>query len=389
MRSGVEQKTRLTTDVGTILPRPPWGSLAIVSLMKFPELGIYALPGHTDDPTQMYDEAREAEALGLGSCWVGERFDVKDATVCAGAMAAVTSEIIVGVAATNSYTRHPQITATAGATLHRLSRGRFAFGFARGVGIRSQMMGLEIARNAELEDFVGVMRRLWKGERVVGHKGPIGEYPYLHCASWLDDDIPLFIMAFGRKSLAFVGRVFDGVILHTFMSDAAVARAVGLVRKGAEEAGRDPNDVKVYSLVATGCDVDEADELKFLTARMGTYLQAPKYGELLVDINEWDPAHLERFRAAEIVRTMPGGIDQVATLDQLREIRDLIPEEWMPAAMGDAATCARRFVDQFDAGVDGLVVHACTPAQLAPVLPEYEKIRTSQATTPPLSATRC
>ena len=88
MRSGVAQKTRLAPGVGTILPRPPWGSLAIVSLMKFPELGIYTLPGHTEDPAELFDEVREAEALGLGSCWVSERFDVKDATVCASAMAA-------------------------------------------------------------------------------------------------------------------------------------------------------------------------------------------------------------------------------------------------------------------------------------------------------------
>ncbi len=336
--------------------------------MEFPELGIYTLPGHTEDPCELYDEVREAEALGLGSCWVSERFDVKEATACAGAMAALTKQIIIGTAATNSYTRHPQITAAAGSTLNRLSKGRFAFGFARGIGVRNGMMGLENASNAELADFVAVMRRLWKGERVVGHRGPIGDYPYLHCASWLDEDIPLFIVAFGRRSLAFVGRVFDGVILHTFMSDAAVERAVALVRKGAEEAGRDPADVKIYSLLATGCNASEERQLKLLTARMGTYLQAPGYGELLVEINDWDPAILKDFRASDVVSSMPGGIDQVATIDQLREIRDLIPEQWLPAAVGDPETCAKRFVDQFDAGADGIVVHGCTPKEFAPML---------------------
>jgi len=356
--------------------------------MKFPELGIYTLPGHTEDPCELYDEVREAEALGLGSCWVSERFDVKDATVCAGAMAAVTKEIIIGTAATNSYIRHPQVTAAAGSTLNRLSKGRFAFGFARGIGVRNGMMGLKNATNAELEDFAGVMRRLWKGERVVGHKGPIGDYPYLHCASWLDEDIPLFMVAFGRRSLAYVGKVFDGVILHTFMSDAAVERAVGLVRRGAEEAGRDPAGVKVYALLAAGCDFSEERQLKLLTARMGTYMQAPGYGELLVDINDWDPAILRKFRESDVVRSMLGGIDQVASLDQLREIRDLIPEEWLPAATGDAKTCARRFIDQFDAGADGIVLHGCSPKEVAPILDEYALVRTSTATTPPLSATR-
>ncbi|MBW2421987.1 MAG: TIGR03857 family LLM class F420-dependent oxidoreductase [Deltaproteobacteria bacterium] len=346
--------------------------------MRFPEIGIYALPGHTENPAELLDEARAAEALGLGSVWISERFDVKDVPTCAGAAAAVTRDIYIATGATNHFTRHPQITATFCSTMSRLSGGRFALGLARGIGVRSQMMGLRNATNAELADFVGIMRKLWRGERVVGHKGPAGEFPYLYLAEWFDERIPVLICAFGRRSLGFVGSVFDGVILHTFMSDAAVARAVALVRSGAEKAGRDPDSVKVWSMLATACDVPEQTELKYLTARMGTYLQAPGYGELLVDINEWDPAVLERFRAAEVVRTMPGGIDQVASLDQLREIRDLIPEEWLPAAAGSPEQCARRFVDQFDAGADGIIIHAATPQEAAPVLDAYEKIRPAE-----------
>jgi 5,10-methylenetetrahydromethanopterin reductase len=357
--------------------------------MKFPELGIYTLPGHTDNPREMLDEIRDAEDLGYGSCWVSERFDVKDTTTMAGAMAAVTSEITVGIAATNNFIRHPQVTATVGATMNRLSEGRFAFGLGRGIGIRTQMMGLKNATNVELAEFYDMMKKLWHGERIIGYKGPLGEYPYLHCATWLDEDIPLLIVAFGRKSLGFVGKVFDGVILHTFMSDAAVERAVNLVRKGAEEAGRDPAGVKVYSMLATGCDMSEEKELKYLTARMGTYLQAPGYGELLVDINEWDPAVLKKFRESKVVSEMPGGIDSVATIDQLRQIRELLPDEWLPAAAGDAQTCARRFVDQFEAGVDGVLVHASRPNETGDVLDAYAEIRTSTAVVPPLSATRC
>jgi 5,10-methylenetetrahydromethanopterin reductase len=343
--------------------------------MKFPELGIYTLPGHTTDPSELYDEVREAEALGLGSVWISERFDVKDVSTCCGAAAAITSEIHIGTGATNHFIRHPQVTATFGSTMQRLSHGRFALGLGRGIGVRSQMMGIENATNAQLEDIVGILRRLWSGERVVGHDGPAGKFPHLHLASWFKERIPILLCAFGRRSLEFAGSVFDGVILHTFMSDAAVTRAVALVRKGAEEAGRNPDDVQIWSVLATGPDLDEEQGLRYLAARMGTYLQVPGYGELLVDINEWDPAILERFRASEIVRSIPGGIDQVATLDQLKEIRELIPDEWLPAATGTPNECAERFVDQFNAGADGIIVHACTPQELAPILIDYEKIR--------------
>ena len=193
--------------------------------MKYPELGIYTLPGHNTDTSVMLDEVREAERIGLGSVWLSERFDVKDVPTCAGAAAAITSEIHIATGATNHFIRHPQVTATFGATMQRLSTGRFALGLGRGVGVRSQMMGLRNASNAELADFCGLMRRLWNGERVVGHKGPCGEFPYLAIADWFQERIPLLVCAFGRKSLRFMGSVFDGVILHTFMSDAAVERA--------------------------------------------------------------------------------------------------------------------------------------------------------------------
>ena len=72
---------------------------------------------------------------------------------------------------------------------------------------------------------------------------------------------------------------------------------------------------------------------------------------------------------------MRGAIDSVATLSQIAEIAKLIPEDWRPAAVGNAKTCAQRWVDQFTAGADGIVIHASTPEEFAPVLAEYDKIR--------------
>ena len=55
--------------------------------MKFPELGIYLLPGHTEAPAELLDQVRAAEALGLGSAWISERYDVKEAASLSGAAA--------------------------------------------------------------------------------------------------------------------------------------------------------------------------------------------------------------------------------------------------------------------------------------------------------------
>ena len=346
--------------------------------MRFPELGIYLLPGHTESPADLLREVREAEALGLGSAWVSERFDVKEVGACCGAAAAVTQEIWLGSGVTNIDTRHPLLLASLATTLSRLSGGRFALGVGRGIGIRAGMMGLAPVRSAQLAEFAALMRRLWRGERVVGHASALGKFPYLHQAAWLDESIPLLMTAFGPRSLEFAGGVFDGVILHTFMSDEAVKRAVSLVRRGAEKAGRDPAAVKVWAVLAVACDAPEERRLKLLTARMATYLQAPGYGELLFEINGWDPAGLAAFRSHEAVRSVPGAIDAIASPEQLRVIRELMPADWLPAAAGSPGECARRIADQFDAGADGVILHASLPHEAAPAVEAYAAIRPAE-----------
>ena len=77
-------------------------------------------------------------------------------------------------------------------------------------------------------------------------------------------------------------------------------RSVETVKRAAEEAGRDPASVKVWSCFATvGDHIDEPLRLKKTVGRLATYLQG--YGDLMVKTNEWDPAVLERFRADEVV----------------------------------------------------------------------------------------
>jgi alkanesulfonate monooxygenase SsuD/methylene tetrahydromethanopterin reductase-like flavin-dependent oxidoreductase (luciferase family) len=106
---------------------------------------------------------------------------------------------------------------------------------------------------------------------------------------------------------------------------------------------------------------------------MGTYLQG--YGDALVAINDWDPAVLERFRADDVVRSMTGAIDAVATTDQLHHIETLIPPEWLPAAVGSPAQCATRIGDQFAQGADGVILHGATPDQLVTTVEAWRAVR--------------
>lgn len=339
------------------------------------ELGFYVLAGHTDSPRDAVTEAIDAERLGLGSAHISERFNVKDACTLAGAVGAVTTELGICTAATNHNTRHPLVTATFATTMHRLTGGRFALGLGRGFDALFDAIGLPRITMRQFEDIAPLLRRLWHGEVVLGHDGPAGRWPFLHQDPTFDEDIPLLLVALGERTLELAGRVFDAVVLHTFFTDEALARSVAAVRRGAEQAGRDPASVRVWSVLATvGDHIDEEARLRKLVGRFATYLQG--YGDVLLRANRWDTAVLDRFRADEVVAGIGGAIDAKATTTQLEQIATLIPDEWLAAsATGSPDRCVDRVLDQFAAGADAVVLHGATPAELEPIVAAYRPRR--------------
>ena len=339
------------------------------------ELGFYTLAGPASQPRDVVTELPTAEDLGIGAAFLSERYNFKEAGAIVGAMGAVSERTGIAIAATNHNTRHPLLTASLATTMHTMTGGRFALGLGRGSDLRFQAIGLSPVKNAQIEDFVGLMRRLWKGERIFGHDGPAGKYPYLHQESYFDFDIPILLAALGPRSLEMAGRCMDAVVLHTYFTDHAVAEALAAVARGAKSAGRDPQSIRVWSVLATlGDHIDEDALLRKTVGRLATYLQG--YGDVLVRMNDWDPAVLTRFRADPFVQGVLGAVDDVATQSDLEHLATLIPPEWLTAAAtGTAELCAAEVARQFDLGVSGVIMHGATPSELAPVVAAYREIR--------------
>jgi probable F420-dependent oxidoreductase len=335
------------------------------------ELGFYTLAGAPRSPAELLDEVPAAEALGLGSAFISERFTIKEACTLSGAVGAASRTLGIATAATNHNTRHPVVTASYATTMHRLTGGRFTLGLGRGIAPLFDAYGMPRITTAQLEDVVGLLRRLFRGEVVMGHDGPAGSYPVLHLDSSFDEDIPIGFVAFGPNSLAFAGRAVDMVVLHTFFTDETLERCVRTVKQAAEEAGRDPDSVKVWSCFATiGDHLPEPLRLKKTVGRLATYLQA--YGDLMVSTNHWDPAVLARFRADPLVANFVGALDDTGTPEQLEHVATLIPDEWLAAAAtGTPDQCNGAIRHQFDLGVDGVILHGAAPRDLAPIMTTF------------------
>jgi hypothetical protein len=336
------------------------------------ELGFYTLAGQPDSARALVDEVRDAERIGLGTCWISERYNKKEACTLSGAAGAVSDRITIATAATNHNTRHPIVTAGYARTMQSLTGGRFVLGLGRGIAPMQDAFGIPHITTAQMEDFASIMRRLFRGEVVMGHDGPAGAWPVLHLDATLDEYLPMAMVAFGEQTLRLAGRSFDHVVLHTFFTDETTARCVRTVKEAAEQAGRDPEAVKVWSCFATvGDHIPEDQRLMKLVGRLGTYLQG--YGALLVRTNGWDPAVLERFLADPVVQSVRG-LDVSGTTEQLAHVAELIPEEWLAAAAtGTPTQCVAAVRDQLSLGCDAVILHGASPAELEPIVAEYRR----------------
>src|SRR5215475_13530298 len=93
-------------------------------------LGIVLYHGIESGP-ELREYGRLAEANGFDSLWVTERYFHEETFSLLGFLSASTQHIKLGVGVVNPYTRNPALLAMAGATLDRISGGRFLLGLGR------------------------------------------------------------------------------------------------------------------------------------------------------------------------------------------------------------------------------------------------------------------
>jgi 5,10-methylenetetrahydromethanopterin reductase len=343
------------------------------------QLGAYVIPGPAMDANAAVVETVAAERLGLGSVWESEiQSAVKDAGAILGYMGHATSRIRIGTSITHFSLRHPIVLASWGATMQMLSGGRFEFGFGRsskGLFLRT---GTRMPTLAAMEDWATILRTLWAGKSV-NYDGPAGKYNNLQIGP-LPEGVsppPLLLAAVGPRTLELVGRVFDGVFLHPFLTPEAVNRSQIIIRRAAEEAGRDPSSVKIYHELVTAPDMtsDEIDEV--VGARLAAYLGIPGVENMIPETNGWDVALLDPFRqqlAQSLAANEAAGFPLKGRA-VLVEPGRLIPKEWTDAtaAIGTPSQCAEFFGRYFDAGADEIILHGVTADRLGPTVEAFAR----------------
>ena len=354
-----------------------------MSQTKFPELGIYALPGHVAEPKQIFHEVEKADELGLGSVWIAERLNTKELGVLSGIAVARTNRMGIATGLMqNLPLRNPLVVAGFASTMMTVSDNRFALGIGRGTNTYADMSGTPRINMKLVEDYVDIMRRLWRGEQV-SYEGPAGILRKASLGIKLDVLPPVIMGTLGPKTAYWAGKFCDGVVLNSLTTTEALKRFVKIIRQGAEDAGRDPASVKIWTILVTACEVPEEVMLQTVVRRMNTYMVVGKAFAPTLEANGWDEATCVEIRKklAEIDGApKAGSIGDEHTsreLSDLRKMKTFYPEEWIHdgCAVGTAAECAPLLLERFEAGADGVLLHGTSPDHLGPLLKEWEKIR--------------
>ena len=279
------------------------------------ELG-YAVSSEEHRPLDLVRNAAKAEEVGFTFALVSDHFHPwidrqgQSAFVwnVLGGIALATEQLVVGTGVTCPTIRiHPAIVAQAAATTAAMLPGRFFLGVGTGENLNEHVLGqrwpsTEIRREM-LEEAVGVIRELWRGD-LTSHRGRHYTVENARIYTLPDEPIDVLVAAGGPKAAEVAGRIGDGLI--STAPDAALLDAF-------DEAGG--NGKPRYAQLTVCWAKSEADARRTahqvwpnaaLEGPLGQELPLPSHFEAAAAmVTEDDVAEGGRLRTGSRTRTSP------------------------------------------------------------------------------------
>jgi 5,10-methylenetetrahydromethanopterin reductase len=205
---------------------------------------------------QMVERVRLAETSNYAKVWLADERFYREVYSCLAIFAANTSRVALGPCVTDPFTRHPALTAMAIATLDEISGGRAVLGIGGGVSGFAEL-GIERRKPPRaMREMIELVRALLGGGRV-DFNGEVISF----CDGQLSfkparANIPIYVASNGPLGQRMAGSLADAVIMEACGSVDEVRALRAEVLRGAERAGRDPNDVKLIARLNACVAVD-------------------------------------------------------------------------------------------------------------------------------------
>jgi len=239
-------------------------------------LGYWGIGPAGDDALQAVLAAEEA---GFESVWVAESYGSDVVSVLAW-LAGQTETIKLGAAIMQVPARPPAAAAMAGATIDKLSGGRFMFGFGpSGPQVSEGWYGIPYSKPwGRTKEYIEVVRRIVAREEKLDFQGEHYQLPIpdsqgkplklnFHPER---NEIPIFVGAIGRRSVEIAAEVADGWIPIFFSVDKFQEAWGEHIEKGLAAGNRQRSDFEISPSVQVAIDGDL--EAARNTVRMGLVL---------------------------------------------------------------------------------------------------------------------
>jgi probable F420-dependent oxidoreductase len=307
--------------------------------------------------------ARRIEAIGFDGINVPET--IHDSLAVALLVAEHTHRLAIRTAVTLAFTRSPTLTAYAAWDLSSFSGGRFELGL--GPQIRQNIeerMGMPwSAPVARMRSFITAVHAMYDAFRS-GELSPIpgGDYPVTRLQPYFNPGPdpttvtpPTWLGAVNPLMCRLAGELADGLVTHPTNSNPRYLEEICLpnVRAGAEQAGRDPNDIAIVAaitLVAGASEEELAGERERHRRLFAFLYSTPAYRKTL-----------ELYAIPELGAQLRALVRE----ERWEDLPVLVPDELLDRVLvvGRYEELGPLLTERFTGLVDGLLLGPVRPTQ--------------------------
>ncbi|MEV7011219.1 LLM class flavin-dependent oxidoreductase [Streptosporangium sp. NPDC051022] len=315
--------------------------------------------------SESLEAAKTFEGAGLHRVWITENLFTRGAFALAGAVAAQTSRIRIGIGTVSPYLRHPAILAMEALTVQELSGGRFGLGLGPGALARLASVGQDVRSPlGDTREAFALLRSLLDGQ---GPSSAEGRFTARGVALEPPDTArhvtPLYAAASGPKMLRLAGAVADGLLLSLLAPRPLIAEAVEAARAGAAEAGRDPDALEVIAYVPVSGSRSEPEAARaracdFLAENVARFVGNSTIEAMLQRSDKMSADDMHRI--AEAKRNGEPLGEDVINDDLLREF----------VVAGDPEECAAAVAEWAALGITEIALAHCGGAAEVPASAE-------------------
>ncbi len=292
-----------------------------------------------------------AEERGFSEIWQADTRLARDCIVMMSAFLNRTKRMRFGSAVLPIWTRNPAVIAASWSTMWELAgkvdgKGRVMLGIGAWWEPIAQRVGVNRTKPLKaMREHIEAMRQLFTMEEVT-YEGEFVHLDRIRLDVAFGDtgprDIPLYIGATGDQMLEMSGEICDGVVLNYVVSVDYIRKAVALVEKGAQKAGKTLADVDRPELLV--CCLSDKDPQAAMAE-----------GKKLVAYYLATEPHIMKASGVseELLEKVQSMMSWPATEEDYIRTSAVIPDEVVRnvMAVGTTEECRTKVQEYIDAGV--------------------------------------